>query len=130
MLNGIGLKIVEIELKINAVTHANPLNSLTWHQEYIVHERKVLPGFDTQCFLLSVTTLGFLVGALIHAWCSLNEQSLTLRILTVAILLSLNVCSFLTMVFAQRKTKRLKVELIQKYENPPSAPEKQDPNAM
>jgi hypothetical protein len=116
MLNGIGLKIVEIELKINAAIHADQLNSLTWHQEYIVHDRRIIPGFDLQCVLLSISILGFLVGALFHVWCSLYQQSMALAILVVTLLSFLNLATFLTMILAQRKTMRLKQELIHKYE--------------
>jgi hypothetical protein len=123
MINGIGLKLVEIEQRINRILRLDKDTELSFHSWYIAQGSQILPGFQLYSMFLGLAFCVVLGFACTHFWDTMTtwEWSLRAKTSTVLLLALLNLAPFSTMVWYDRKTYRLKREIINKYERLPAA---------
>ena len=100
MVNGIGLRLIEIELRVNKYLGNDPLTNLTWHRDYIVHESKMLPGFDALGKILVIPFVLLLSAGMVQTWVTLRHLKwhLSYCIATVVFIVFLNAAAIVSIV--------------------------------
>ena len=122
MLNGIGLRLVDIEQRINRSLKLSEVNKLSFHTDYIAHGANVLrsnmlPGFNIYSMLIGLTLFTTLIGALYQFWMTMTMWNWGPRtkVVCVIIIAFIDFAPAVNMYFAERKTRILKKEIIKKY---------------
>ncbi len=117
MINGIGLRLVDIEQRINKHLKLSVVNRLSFHTDYIAQGSNILPGFHVYSILIALAFCATLCGAIYHFWMTLTMWSWSqqTKICSVVIIVALDFAPFINMICTERKTRVLKQEIIRKY---------------
>jgi hypothetical protein len=120
LVNGNGLKLVDIEQRINRYMEQSKDVELSFHSEYVGQGLKILPGYYLYSVLLLAAFCCVLVGALTHFWGTLTSWSWSCpkKVLAVALPGLLNILALGNMFLVERKTQKLRQMIIVKYAMP------------
>ena len=117
MVNGIGLRLVDIEQRINRSLKLSEVNKLSFHTDYIAQGSNILPGFNIYSMLIGLTLFTTLIGALYQFWMTMtmwNWEPRT-KVVCVIIVTFIDFAPAVNMYFVERKTRILKKEIVKKY---------------
>jgi len=119
MVNGLGIILIEIEHKINNSLELDSNSKLTFHTRYITEGSKILPGFQDYSNLITLALVCVLSGALFHFWLTMSLWGWHhhRKICVITILVVLNIAPLLTIILAEKKTSKLKQQLLSLYSN-------------
>jgi hypothetical protein len=115
MVNGIGLRLIDIEQRINQAAKLSEHTSLTWHKLYIAESGRVLPGFSGNSLLVGVVLLLVLVGALWQSWLAMT-WAVPIKIAVVAFLSALNVAGLGNLLLGEQRTLFEKRRILALYQ--------------
>jgi len=113
MINGRGLKLVEIECKLNHRLAKTGETGLSFYTYYIAKGRAVAPGFSGYIWLSFVFCLLLLAFSVYKVCCSDNFEMIHTLLISVPVILSC--ATLLTIVRAERFSAKEKQSIMTKY---------------
>lgn len=114
MVNGIGLRLVELEQKMNQKWSRAKSDGFSFHSDYIAQGSEILPGFNVYLILSALAIVGVLAGSLIHFWL-MAQWNWVLKTVVVILAASFNVGVFINMAHAEKKTRTIKDQILIRY---------------
>jgi hypothetical protein len=126
ILNGTGLRLVEIELLLNRalesrdnrVSKLGTVNGLTWYSRVLGESGRIFPGYQSYVILTTILGVGSLGLSLYGGWFGLTEQlklSKGASAFFVVLPVVLAGLALRRMWFAEQDTHRKKQELLLKF---------------
>jgi hypothetical protein len=118
MVNGIGLQLVRLEQKINALLNVGHQRGLAFFSEYIANGRDTLPGFGSYLLPLGLFVVTVLIISFVKSWrvLTLLGWGVWWKVLAIIFPLVLNLSVLFIMYRAEKETKTKKIELIREYQ--------------
>lgn len=118
--NRFGLGLVELELKINKRLSVSSEKGLAFYTGYVAQGWKTIPGFLGHTVLILILLVSTYVAMAFVAlqtitgcgWCPSQK---VIRIGVLIFLLILNMAALAKLILTERKTIKLKEEIIDKY---------------
>jgi hypothetical protein len=114
MVNGIGLRLVELEQRMNHKLKRNATEGFSFHTWYIAQGGNLMPGFNFYSVLLFLVFALVLAGSLVQFWSTMSNWrwDLWAKILGVVLPSAFILAALVNMVLAELKTRKMKANIL------------------